>query len=271
MTTAIKSVKQAFQPNPEIFQLMETFRRMVNDCIRIGLGNDVSTMKKLCNLSYKQLAHYDIITYYKLCAISQAAGILANRKKSIKRGLEPRKPYATRPLLISCYGFKIVGSVLKVPLGNRKYFDIPLNNYVKHIMSDPSLKVRSFTLTTDTVNICYSKEVTEIECIGIEGVDRNLRNLTVGNDKNVMQYDLSKAVDIAENTRSIIKSFKRNDVRIRKRIASKYGKRRQNRVNQLLYHVSKQVVAKAKKEKIGIAFEKLTYIRRLYAERQLPR
>jgi hypothetical protein len=80
---------------------METFSQMVNDCIRIGVDNNISTMKKLCNIAYSYLGRYDIISYYKLCAISHAAGILTNRKKSIKRGLNPRQPYATRPMLIS--------------------------------------------------------------------------------------------------------------------------------------------------------------------------
>jgi len=220
---AFKSVKQQFQPTPEVAQLMEIFRQMVNDCIRIGLENNLSTMKKLCSLAYKQLARYDIISYYKLCAISHAAGILANRKKSIKRGLQPRQPYAKRPLLVSCYGFKIVDGVLKVPLGNRQYFDIPLSDYADKTISISSFRIRSFTLTIDAVDICYSKEVEMIECSSTEGVDRNLRNLTIGNCQQVKQYDLSKAVDIAENTRSIMKSFKRNDVRIRRKLYSKYA------------------------------------------------
>jgi putative transposase len=114
------------------------------------------------------------------------------------------------------------------------------------------------------VSICYSREVAEIECIRIEGVDRNLRNLTVGDCQQVRQYDLSKTVDIAENTRSITKSFKRNDFRIRKKLYSKYGTRRKNRITQLLHHVSKTVVQKAKQEKSAIAFEDIRRIRRLY-------
>jgi putative transposase len=102
---------------------METFRQMVNHCVRIGLESDASTLKKLSNLSYSQLAEYDVISYYKLCAISHAAGMLANRKKSLKRGLNPRQPYARRPLLVSCYGFKILDGVLKAPIGNRQYFN----------------------------------------------------------------------------------------------------------------------------------------------------
>jgi len=168
-------------------------------------------------------------------------------------------------MLISSYGFKVIDGILKVPLGNKQYFDIPLNKHTLQVLSDPSLTLRSFTLTADnTMSICYCKEVAEIECAAIAGIDRNLRNLTVGNDNSVKQYDLSKAVDIAENTRSIVRSFKRNDVRIRKRITGKYGQRRRNRINQLLHHVSKQLVAQSKIERTAIAFEKLKYIRRLY-------
>jgi putative transposase len=245
---------------------METFRQMVNDCIRIGLQNDASTLKQMSKLCYRSLSRYDIISYYKLHAISKAVGILANRKQSLKRGRKTRNPCLKRGILVSCYGFKIKDGILQIPLGNRQFFDITLNKYTREILSDHSLTVRSFTLTAanNTVSLCYSKEVAEIECTSIDGIDRNLGNMTVGNDEKMTQYNLSKAVDIAENTRSIVRSFKRNDVRIRKKIAGKYGKRRKNRIGQLLHHLSKQVVTNAKKEKRGIAFEKLTYIRRLY-------
>lgn len=244
---------------------METFRQMVNDCIRIGLENDVSTRIKLTKLCYHELVKYDVYSVYKICAISHAAGILANRKTSIRRGLEPRQPYAKRPLLATYMGFKIADGILKVPLGHRQYFDIPLNSYIKSILSDTSLRVRSITLTASkAVSICISKEVAEIECTNIEGVDRNLRNLTVGNCQQVKQYDLLKAVNVAENTRSIVRSFKRNDVRIRRRLYAKYGSRRKNRVNQLLHHISKAVVQNARVNNTAIVFEDIRYIRRLY-------
>jgi hypothetical protein len=92
----------------------------------------------------------------------------------MQRGRVPRNPYARQPLPVSCYGFKIVDGILKVPLGNRQYFDIPLNNYVKNVISDPSLRIRSFTLTVDAVSICYSKEVTEISCIEVRQEKKEL-------------------------------------------------------------------------------------------------
>lgn len=81
--------------------MMETFRQMVNDCLRVGLANNVSTMKKLSNLSYPLLARYNIVSYYKLNAISKAAGMLASRKKSLRRGYLTKDPYMRKPCLIS--------------------------------------------------------------------------------------------------------------------------------------------------------------------------
>ena len=262
---AVKCVKQCCSLTP-LLPLMESFRQMVNECIRIGLQNNVSTMKRLSKLCYPQLAEYDVISYYKLHAISKAAGILANRKQSIKRCRRTRDPYLKKPILVSSYGFKIIDGSLRVPTGDRQYFDIRLNAYTRHVLSGPGLTVHSFTLATgnSSLSICYSKEIPEIDCTSNVGVDRNLTNLTVGNIHSVKQYDLSKASDIVENTRSLVRSFRRNDVRIRRRLAGKYGKRRANRVNQLLHHVSRFVVKNAKNERTSVAFEKLINIRNLY-------
>src|SRR5271154_227143 len=54
---------------------MESFRLMCNDAIRIGLAADASSLKRLSKLTYGELKRYDDVpSYYKLCAISKAAG-----------------------------------------------------------------------------------------------------------------------------------------------------------------------------------------------------
>ncbi|MDE1876875.1 MAG: hypothetical protein KGH86_08660 [Thaumarchaeota archaeon] len=88
----MKSIAQSYQPTRELLSMMETFRQMVNHCIRIGIENNCSTMKKLSTLSYKQLAEYDIMSYYKLAAISSACGRLAQMKRDIKKGRKPKSP-----------------------------------------------------------------------------------------------------------------------------------------------------------------------------------
>ncbi len=86
---ALKSLVQRYQPTPNILKLMEEFRQMTNECIRMGLefeqeegnGNSSPSMRKLSLLSYGQLKRYGGYSGYRLCAISKAAGILSARRK----------------------------------------------------------------------------------------------------------------------------------------------------------------------------------------------
>lgn len=262
---AIKSVKQEYSPTLQVQRMLETLRCMVNECIRIGLESNASTLKRLSFLSYRELAKYNNYSDYKLCAISKAAGILSARKKSIKRGFKPRSPYVVKPLLTGYRRFKIVDKSIRIPLGEGQYLDVPLNKHPQSVLlSDPAIVIRSFTLTTDAISITYSKEVNEINIVRAAGLDRNLRNLTYGNRDRVIHYDLSQALEVAETTKDVIRSFKCNDARIRKELASKYGWRRKNRINQMLRRVSKHLVQQAVENKEAIVFEDITNIRRLY-------
>lgn len=112
--------------------MIETFRQMVNHCLKIGLANEVSAMKRLSKLCYPALAEYRIVSYYKLHAISKAAGMLASRKKSIRRSHPTKEPYMRKAGLVSSYGFKILDGILKIAVTASgsghpaDYFDIPL-------------------------------------------------------------------------------------------------------------------------------------------------
>lgn len=244
--------------------MMNTFRYMVNHCIRIGLQTNCSTLRRLSGFAYHELGQFEILSYYKLHAISRASGILSNMKQSIKRGITPKKPYLKKPILISCYGFKLEKGIFKIPLGNKTYLDIRLNHYTKQVLSNPEIQINSFVLTPNSISITYSINVVPEQCEKIMAIDRNLRNITYGNCKKVIQFDLSKTVQISENTKSIVASFKRNDLRIRKKIASKYGRRRKNRINQLLHKVSKNIVDMASKNSEALVFEDIRNIRKLY-------
>src|SRR5438093_6745412 len=237
---------------------------MVNDSIRIGLLNDASSLRKLSLLSYNQLARYDSPSYYKLCAISRAAGILAARKRSVRRGYATRTPYAVRQQLVSCYGFKIENGGLKIPVSRGKRFSIPLTKHVLEIISRPGVKVRSFTLTQNRLSLCVARDAPLSQCDSTVGVDRNLRNLTVGNDHQTIHYDLSKCVRIAKTTVRIIASFTRDDARTRTGLASKYGQRRTARTGHLLHTATKTIVAAALQRRTAIVLENIQGIRSLY-------
>src|SRR5437016_3976522 len=153
---------------------------MVNNSIRVGLLNDVSSLRRLSLLSYNQLAQYDSPSCYKLCAISRAAGILAARKSSLRRGLPAGNPYAIRQQLVSCYGFKTKNGGLEIPIARGKRLSLPLTRHTLDVISQPGVEVRSFTLTRNRLCLCIARDVAPVECSSTVGVDRNLRNLTVG-------------------------------------------------------------------------------------------
>jgi len=260
----LKSVRQGYRPTPEIQRLFEIFRGMVNDCVEIGLSSGVTALKRLAVLSWPQRRKYDCPSYYKACAVSRAAGILSARKKSLRRGIHTKNPYSVRPQITAYQGFKIRNGALRIPIGRRSFQYVPLTSHTVSVLSDPVVTVRSFTLTSTSLSLCISKEIPQVECTEAIGVDSNLRNLTVGNESRVAQYDLSDTVRIAETTVDIVGSFRRNDFRIRKKIASKYGRRRRNRIQHLLHNSTKQIVAEALEYRQAIVLENIEGIRTLY-------
>src|SRR2546430_2311860 len=261
---ALKSVWQHYAPTQDVLGLLEVFRRMVKESIRIGIANDVSSLRTLSLLSYTQLAQYDSPSCYKLSAISRAAGILAARKKSLKRGFPTRTPYSVRQQLVSCYSFKTKNRELEIPIARGKRLSVPLTKHTLDIISRPMVKVRSFTLTRNRLSLSIAREAPRIECASTVGVDRNLRNLTVGNDQETRHYDLSETVRIASSTMRIVASFKRDDARIRRVIASKYGERRTARTGYLLHTTTKTIVALAVQRRHAIVLEDIRGIRALY-------
>ena len=131
---------------------------MINDAIRIALVYDATTLRRVSLLAYNELAPYDSPSYFKLCAISRAAGILAARKKSIRRGFITRTVYAFRQQLVSCYGFKIENGYLHIPVSRGKHFSIPLTKHTLEVISQPGVKVRSFTLTLSKLSLCIARD-----------------------------------------------------------------------------------------------------------------
>lgn len=251
---------------PELCAIMETFRQMINECIRIGLSNNISTLGKFSSNHYHDLNKYDIQSKYKLTAMSQACGILSKRKRSIRKGETPKTPYVKKPYLVSCYGFKINENSLVIPIGDKKYIDIPLNHHTQQILRDSLLRVKSFVITPNSISLGIQKKVDEITCITTIGIDRNLRNVTVGNHKKVIMYDTEDLPKIAHRIKKATSSFKRNDHRIRQKIYSKIGNRRARRVKQFLNRISKDIVQKAKESNAMIILEDIKVICKMYRE-----
>src|SRR5438093_12924833 len=185
-------------------------------------------------------------------------------KKSFRRGFPSRTPYAVRQQLVSCYSFNIENGYLRIPVSRGKRFSIPLTKHTLELISQPGVKVRSFTLTQNRLSLCIARDTPLLQCNSTVGVDRNLRNLTVGNDQEIRHYDLSKSVRIANTTVRVVSSFTRDDDRIRTGIASRYGQRRTARTGHLLHNATKTIIAVAVQRREAIVLENIEGIRSLY-------
>lgn len=262
----VKSIKQSIPQNNDLDRTMEIFKDMVNHSIKIGLKNNCCcTLKRLSMLAYHDLDSKGLVTSYKLNAMSQACGILSKYKKLLKKGKKNLKiPHVTKPFLVNCYGFKINGSLLSIPFKPRQSINIILNNHTIQILSDKTLSVRSFSLTAFNINLCISKEIDEIQCTKIIGIDRNLRNVTVGNNEKVTFYKTNKLLSIKENTIHARSGFHRNDHRVKKQFWKQKDHRMQNRTKQFIHKISKDIVNNAIQQKAMIVLEDLKGIRKLY-------
>ena len=243
---------------------MKTFRQMVNHCIRLGLENNVTTLKKFSSSFYHNLDHYQIQSKYKLTAMSQACSRLSQMKHSARKGLRPKSSYVEKPFLVSCYGFKVNGSLLSIPIGNREYVNIILNERTTMVTSQQGLKIKSFVITPLSISLCIQKEIQEIEHENVIGIDRNLRNITISTRCGAIMYRTNKILSIKENSMHVRAAFKRNDKRVKERFFTQQKNRQSRRVKQFLHKISKDIISRAVETNSIIVFENLKGIRKLY-------
>ncbi|MCJ7455264.1 transposase [Candidatus Bathyarchaeota archaeon] len=265
MNSVIKSVWQYYPPTPEVMWLLEQFRQMLNECVHIGLAENVTSLKSLSLRAYKQLSSYEVMSYYKLCAISAATGILRNHRKAKRKNPRTKEPYVKRLRLTTCYGFKLRAAYLFLPFKSRQPIRVPLNTHTLEVLAEPNIEVRSVTLTNEILSITYTHEVEPIAPRGLVGLDRNLDNVTLADSSGrISRHDLSVATKIKATYREVRSHMIRNDHRIRRQVSSKYGRKQREKVKQILHHASKMVVKDAKERQHGIVMEKLTGLRKLY-------
>jgi putative transposase len=151
---------------------------------------------------------------------------------------------------------------LFVPLRRNDYFDVQLNRHA--IRTLEGKKVRSLTITPSSLLFCYSEDVEQAPAETVYGVDRNEKHLTFGNASMVMQVDMKEAVRVRQTTREVLGSFKRDDVRVRRRLARKYWKRANHRNDQMLHAATNLIIDTAAKNGAALAIEDLTGIRKMY-------
>ncbi|MDA4118499.1 MAG: transposase [Thaumarchaeota archaeon] len=212
---------------------------------------------------YQTLKAIRLPSCYKVASITRACAVLKSRKKSERRGVTVRHPRPLRPGVCIVSGFFItMKGRLFIPLRRGEYFDTQLNSYTLKELA--KREVRSLTITPDSLSFCYSEDIEAIPVTRVYGVDRNEKNITFGDRETVTRVEMMKAVKIRQTTRQIVASFKRNDVRIRRKLARKYWRRADHRTDQILHAATNFIVGSASKDGAALAIEDLAGIRRMY-------
>ena len=261
---AVKCVKQNYDAPAELLFVMEQFRGMVNHCIDRGIETGITSKFKLHHIVYREL-HSELHTRYIVGARDRACAILKNYRKLLKKK-DVRKPYCRKPFLyLASDAYRIIDGILRIPTQPRQFIEIPLNSHTVEVLSQPNLKLGSVTMTAFTLVIAFSKEIDTIEPDGYMGIDRNLDNITMADTEgNVQVINLHDATLAKQQRRETVSHFRRNDVRIMKRIAGKHGRIEKERVKRILHNASKFVVDYARERNMAIVMEDIKGIRKLY-------
>ena len=230
--------------------------------VHYGKENGIDNRKGMKEF-YRTLKETSLLSCYKVAAITRACMVLKSRKKSERRGVEVRYPKPLAPMVCIISGFFVtMKGRLFIPIRRDEYVDVQLNDHI--IRTLEGKKIRSLTITPGSLSFCYSEEVESIPVRTIYGVDRNEKNITFGNRERVVRIDLNEMVRMRQTTREILGSFKRNDVRMRRKLARKYWKRATDRSNQMLHAAANFMVRTAVRSGAALALEDLTHIRRMY-------
>ncbi|MGB6785365.1 MAG: hypothetical protein WBE60_05760, partial [Nitrosotalea sp.] len=257
------SVKCATQNHrcTEILPVMEDFRFVVNEAIRLGIEHDITSRFKLRSLVYPRL-NKTMYSGYVYTAIWKACTMLKNYRRAKKKNASVKIPFMKRCILvIDNQRYEIIHNHLKFPVRPRQFVYIHLNHHTCNVLLQPGLKLGEVTLTGEKLSISYTREVSGKEPAGYIGIDMNLENATGTDESDITTIvDTSDIVSMKIKYRDTLSHFTRNDHRIRRNLAQKYGKKQKNKEDTFLHQKSTEIISQGRQ----VIMENLTGIRRLY-------
>jgi len=119
---AVKSVKFAYAPTPLTHELLETFRDMVNEAIRICLREGIRGRLRLRDKIYKEFQErYSVVCCFPYSVAEVAWSIIKKHRKW------HRKPFARRLMLkMDCANYSLNYGIISLPDKKGQRVLIPL-------------------------------------------------------------------------------------------------------------------------------------------------
>jgi putative transposase len=255
--TTVKSVKFAYTPTPLTKELLETFRNMVNEAIRICLNEGIRGRLKLRDRIYKEFQEMYGVTSRFPYSVAEVAWSITKKHKRWGRS-----PSARRLMMkMDVQNFSLSYSILSLPFRKGERVLIPLlyGDYQRIFLKDPSLKRGSVTMTEASVIISFSKVTQPTAPLTKVGIDLNERSVVLSDGARCEISEVARLHTEYGVRRSDFYERHPNDSRLKKKFAG--SRREKERVSQLLHKTAKQIVESAKLKGQAIVLERLKGIR----------
>jgi len=254
---AVKSVRFAYRRTPLSTELLETFRAMVNDAIRVCLNENIRGRLRLRDRIYKEFQEkYRVVSCYPYSVAEVAWSVVRKHRKW------NRKPLARKLMMkLDALNFSLNHSIISIPFRKGERILIPLcyGDYQRSFLADQTLRRGSVTITESAVMIAFVKVTTRTQPSSRIGIDLN-ESSAVRSDG--VRYDLSEVARLHTEyaaRRGIFYKKHPQDQRLKKEFAS--SRREKERVRQFLHRTARKIVETAKKDNQTIVLEKLKGIR----------
>jgi putative transposase len=255
-------VKFGYDQTPLTRELLEAFRSMINEAIRISLDEGIRGRLRLRDRIYKEFQErYRVVSCFPYSVAEVAWSIV---KKHRRWG---RRPYARRLMMkMDSENYSLNYSILSLPFkkGERVLIPLQYGDYQRSFLMDTTLKRGSVTMTDSAVIIAFIKNTTPFVPSSRVGIDLNEKSAVCSDGT---RYDLSEVARLHTECgvrRSEFYSRHPSDRRLKKKYAG--SSREKERVKQLLHRTAKEIVATAKSKGQAIVLERLKGIR--YAHRK---
>ncbi len=254
---AVKAVKFSYAPTEETRDLLETFRAMVNDAIRVALDESIRGRLKLRDRIYAQFRQrYGVVSCYPYSVAEVAWSIVKKHRRW------HRRPYAKRLMLkMDAANYSLNHGILSMPnrKGRRILVSVRSGRFQRGFLNDDALKEGSITMTESKVIVAFSKEMETVRPVVKIGYDLNEKSLVRSDG---IRYDLSEVARLHTEYGVRRREFyarHSGDRRLKQKFAG--SRRERERTKQILHRISKEIVETARKGKEAIVLERLKGIR----------
>jgi len=270
----LKAVKAVtFKHNSNISLLLQTFNRMVNECIEYALKHGISSPMKVEKASYEEFKRkYGFATHYCISASRVACSAIKSWGRLVRKGrADPKSPPIFKALAMRLQKelMRFKGDRIDITTKPHCYIEVPLiagsfqRRFVEAWKSG-ELKVGEITLLEDRAIVTFIKETAEKEPKGCASVDINLMSLDIlkvrENSLEYKKVELKKLYGIRVHyfeKRRKIQKLSRYKPKTSKELLQKYSKREKRRINDILHKLTTSIIRDLSREGVVPILEKL--------------